>query len=63
MSACEWCWREASRRAGLLGGSTADRYIEVLDEQQKNPTCPELLRLAQEACEEAAANPNPEEQP
>ena len=29
VSACEWCWQEANRRALLLGGSVAQRYEEV----------------------------------
>ncbi len=33
MSACEWCWGEAQRRVGLCGGSVADRYMEILAEQ------------------------------
>lgn len=48
MSACETCWAEASRRALLRGGSTADRYREVLAEQERmgrEATCREA-RLA-----------------
>lgn len=33
MSACEWCWSQAQRRAMLCGGSVADRYREILAEQ------------------------------
>ena len=47
MSACEWCWAEASRRAMLTGGSTADHYSNVLAEQQamgSHALCPEVRR-------------------
>lgn len=30
MSACEECWTEASRKALMFGGHTADRYREEL---------------------------------
>ena len=47
MSACEWCWAEASRRAMLMGGSTGDHYSNVLAEQQEmgpSALCPEVRR-------------------
>ena len=47
MSACEWCWAEASRRAALTGGSTVDHYSNVLAEQQvlgSRALCPEVRR-------------------
>ncbi len=47
MSACEWCWAEAARRALLTGGSTADHYSNVLAEQQAlgpHALCPEIRR-------------------
>ena len=31
MSACEICWAEASRKALLLGGFTAEHYQRGLD--------------------------------
>jgi hypothetical protein len=34
MSACEWCWRQAQRRALLCGGSVADRYRDIIAEQE-----------------------------
>jgi hypothetical protein len=30
MTACETCWTEASRKALMLGGFTADRYRDEL---------------------------------
>jgi hypothetical protein len=30
MSACEECWTEASRKAFMLGGNTAERYRDEL---------------------------------
>ena len=33
MTACEWCWREASRLTLLSGKSTAELYEEVRREQ------------------------------
>jgi hypothetical protein len=38
MSPCEICWRRASHEALMLGGSTADRYRQLIAEQQTNPT-------------------------
>ena len=31
MSACEECWVEASRKALVLGGFTAEHYLRELD--------------------------------
>lgn len=48
MSACEWCWTEASHRALLRGGSTAAHYHAVLDEQDalaRAARCPEAAKL------------------
>lgn len=44
MSACEWCWYLATRRSMFCGGSTTDRYHEVLEEQNTlgpRADCPE----------------------
>lgn len=30
MAACETCWTEANRQALMLGGSTVDRYRELV---------------------------------
>lgn len=47
MSACETCWRAASFRAHVMGGTTAQRYREILAEQEQHPTCPEWKREAE----------------
>ena len=47
MSACEWCWAEASRLAMFMGGSPSDHYFKVLVEQQEmgsHALCPEVRR-------------------
>lgn len=31
MSACEICWTEATRKARMLGGFTAEHYLRELD--------------------------------
>lgn len=41
MSACEKCWRDASQRAWLLGGSVTEHYHALLDERRDNPCAPE----------------------
>ena len=44
MSACEWCWSAASKRAMLCGGNVTDRYHEMLEEQNNlgpHADCPE----------------------
>lgn len=35
MSACEWCWAMASKRAIMRGGATGDHYQDVLTEQER----------------------------
>lgn len=35
MTVCEWCWSAASQRAMLMGGTTGDRYRDVLEEQER----------------------------
>lgn len=37
MSACEKCWRDACRRAGLEGGSVTEHYYALLDERKDAP--------------------------
>lgn len=37
MSACEKCWRDASMRALLLGGSVVDHYRDLLKERADKP--------------------------
>ena len=41
MSACEKCWRDASQRALLLGGSVTDHYGDLLNERRSNPCSPD----------------------
>lgn len=38
MSACEICWERASTQALMLGGSTTDRYRELIAAEEQNPT-------------------------
>lgn len=47
MSACEWCWTQARNRAVMHGGSTADHYRNVLEEQERMgplADCPSMWR-------------------
>lgn len=30
MAACETCWSEANRQALMLGGTTVDRYLDLI---------------------------------
>lgn len=41
MPACEKCWADASLAAQLRGGSTADRYRELLQEREGHPCTPQ----------------------
>ena len=43
MAACEQCWRDASERALLLGGSVFDHYRQLLAERKDNPCPPDPL--------------------
>jgi hypothetical protein len=49
MSACEWCWQEARKRAFLLGTldtrSVTEHYIKILNEQDSQ--CPERRKYSQ----------------
>lgn len=38
MSACEICWAEASRKALMLGGYTAEHYYRELDAHPEHET-------------------------
>ena len=38
MSACEECWAEASRKALMLGGHTAEHYLRELDAHPEHAT-------------------------
>lgn len=38
MSACEECWTEASRKALVLGGHTADHYVRELAAHPEHET-------------------------
>jgi hypothetical protein len=51
VSACEWCWSQAQRRAMLCGGSVADRYREILAEQDSMGAladCPDRRAAAEQ---------------
>lgn len=44
MSACEWCWEEASRQAYHNGASVAEMYRLIIHEQNMlglNALCPQ----------------------
>ena len=38
---CEKCWKDASLRALLRGGSVADHYEHLLQERKDSPCSPE----------------------
>lgn len=44
MAACEKCWRDATERAALRGGSVIHHYDALIKERNAKPCTPEEQR-------------------